>query len=818
MTDRCAVKVAVDTVTTAIDKPYDYRVPPKLEGMLQPGARVLVPFGQGSRLREGIVLSAPAKSDAPRLKEINALLDETPVLDSSELKMALWLRERYFCTLYDAVRVILPHGVWYSLSTVWRVTAPKEEAYAAAGGSKLRSALLDMLFSRGGKATLKDIRAAFSGKDLSQQARELEKAGVLAIESSASRSVKDKTAEIATLAVSPEAAMDFYERRRKAAPGQAEAARVISEIGSATVKELASFTGASTVSVRGLAKHGIIKITDREVLRIGDVPEAAPPKIELSADQTGAYNGLLRLMDLPGSAAALLQGVTGSGKTLVYISLVREALARGKTAIVLVPEIALTPGLLSVFARHFGRSVAVLHSALSTAERYDQWKRIKYRDEVKVVLGTRSAVFAPLKNLGLIVLDEEQETSYKSENMPCYHARDVAKYRCVAENALLVLGSATPSLETRYFAETGRYRYFTLPGRFGARPLPKVIIADMKKELSAGNPGTISSLLKAEIDKNLAAGEQTILFINRRGNSRLKACGECGAVRTCPNCSVAMTYHSTNDRLMCHYCGHSEPFSARCTECGGLMKLVGAGTQKVELELHELFPGVETIRMDADTVGAIGSHDRILRRFEKEKIPILIGTQMVTKGLDFANVTLVGVLAADLSLYSDDFRAYERSFSLMTQVVGRAGRGTRPGRAVIQTFTPNNEVILAASRQDYEAFYAGEVAIRRAQGFPPFSDMVYITASGPDRQEAFMAAAAFRQRLEQVIEREYTDLAVQLLGPAPLSVAMVNNKHRFRTTLLLKNDAAARRLIGAILKEIKSDRRFGKTSVYADVD
>ncbi|MBR2520622.1 MAG: primosomal protein N' [Oscillospiraceae bacterium] len=813
------VQVAVDTATVSIDRPYDYTVAAPLAQRVRAGARVLVPFGRGERLREAMVLSVREDAGTEGLKEVYALLDETPVLESGELKMALWLRERCFCTLYDAIRVILPHGVWYALRRVWSLTATPEEASAAAGRSRLKNSLVKLLEDAGGSMPEQDLKATLGGREFSSAVRELVREGVIALSTSAKRAVRDKTVLTAALAVAPEEAAAFAETMSKKAPAQAEAARVMAAAGSAAVRDLIRYTGSSSGAVKALEKRGIVTLEYRQVYRLPPIPQGYPvPEPVLNDMQQEAYQGMLDMLRSGKPAAALLQGVTGSGKTAIYIKLVKRALEEGKTAIVLVPEIALTPGLLSVFARHFGDAVTVTHSGLGDGERYDQWKKIKYTDEIKVVLGTRSAVFAPLRNLGLVVIDEEQESTYKSENTPCYHARDAAKYRCAASGALLVLGSATPSVETRYLAQTGRYSHFVLAERYNSRPLPRVIVADMKEELKAGEGGTMSRALRRELEKNLADGRQSILFINRRGNSTLKSCGECGHIHFCPNCSVAMTYHSSANRLMCHYCGHTEPMLDICPECGGRMKLVGAGTQKVEQEFRQLYPGVECLRMDTDTVWAKGSHDALLGRFDREKIPVLIGTQMITKGLNFANVTLVGVVAADLSLYTEDFRSYERTFSLITQVVGRAGRGEEPGRAVIQTFTPGNEVILRAASQDYEGFYADEINMRRVRNLPPYSDIIYVTASGRSQEDVFKACTAYRARLEQCLSVDYTDVEAQILGPAPLPVLMVNNIYRFRLTVLVKGTSRVLRLLSAILREIRSQRPFSRVALYADLD
>lgn len=456
----------------------------------------------------------------------------------------------------------------------------------------------------------------------------------------------------------------------------------------------------------------------------------------------------------------------------------------------------------------------MLHSSLRMTERYDQWKRIR-RGEVQVVLGTRSAIFAPLKNLGLVILDEEQEGSYQSENPPRYHTRDIAKYLCARDRATLVLGSATPAVETAWAAETGVYHRALLRRRYNDHSLPQVTIADLRQEIKAGNPGLIGTELRRELEENLARGEQSILFLNRRGSSRMLLCGECGHVPECPRCSVALTYHSANGRLMCHYCGHSERASEVCSECGGIMKHVGAGTQKVEEELRELFPEAGILRMDADT--ASGGHEKLLGQFEKERIPILLGTQMVAKGLDFENVTLVGVLSADLSLYVDNYRAAERTFSLLTQVVGRAGRGGKSGRAVIQTYTPGNDVIQCAARQDYEGFYQGEIRMRQLRRYPPFADLFTLTVSGAEEGSVLRAAVQVREQLRRLCAApEMAASQPEVLGPAPAPVLKVNNRFRYRCVLVGKNDKATRDRVSWLLKEFANDRANRGLNIFVD--
>ena len=816
---RKIAKVAVARAVYAIDKPYDYLVPLELEGRLEPGMRVLVPFAAGNRGSDGLVLSLyEAPSAGESLKLIQAVLDDQPVLDARAIQLALWMRERCFCTVYDCVKAMLPAGLYFSLrdQVAVRPGVDRERAYRAAEGSSAAVQLLDLLWSWGGKGDMEQIRLAFGARDPNPAIRRLTEAGVTALETAAQRAVGDKKEKLAVLAVPAEDAMAMVASRRKSAPLRYAVTELLCALGAASVKDLCYFTGASASTLKSLEKSGILTLEKQEVLRripLEDVAPAEPPV--LNKEQQAAFEGLDALARQGKPAAALLYGVTGSGKTQVYIRLIQETLARGRTALVLVPEIVLTPQLLRIFAAHFGRQVAVLHSSLRTGERYDEWKRAR-RGEAPVVIGTRSAVFAPLDNLGLIILDEEQESSYKSENVPRYHARDVAKYRCVQNRALLVLGSATPSVETMYQAKEGQIGLFQLKTRYNRKALPQVLVVDLKEELRQGNAGAISSVLREELVENFKREEQAILFLNRRGASRMVSCGECGEVPECPRCSVKLTYHSANNRLMCHHCGHSQPLPPVCPACGGLLNFVGTGTQRVEEELRDLFPWAEVLRMDTDTVSAAHPHEELLDRFRRERIPVLVGTQMVAKGLDFENVTLVGVVAPDLSLYVDDFRAGERTFSLLTQVVGRAGRGEKQGRAVIQTFTPKNDVILCAARQDYDGFYEREIELRRLRGDPPFAQHVVVTASGLEEGAVLRCCTRLRRGLEQSLP----GLPGQwrLLGPAPAAVLKVNNRYRYRLTLTGQPGKEFRALLAHLIQTAHRDKENKGVSVYADVD
>ena len=739
-------KIAVAAATFWIDRPYDYLVPEEFAEKLRPGMRVSVPFSRGNRQTEGVVLALSHESKYESPKPITMLLDETPVLTDEQLHLALFMRERFFCTVFDAVKAILPAGLWFQAD----------------------------------------------GK----------------------RRINDKTVEMARLALPTEDAADAADRIRRRSPQQAALLDMLCSFEALPSRELLLHCGAARSSLKALCSKELVTLYQREVYRR---PELPPEELQelptLNGEQEQAFLGLQELAEGGKAACALLQGVTGSGKTSVYIHLIRRQLDCGRSAILLVPEIALTPQMLRTFSGHFGDEVAVLHSSLSVGERYDEWKRIK-SGKAHLVIGTRSAIFAPVENLGVCIIDEEQEETYRSENAPRYHARDIAKYRCSKSDCLLVLGSATPALVSRYQAQIGKYSYYRLNTRYNAQELPQVQIVDMKRELREGNGGCISSVLARELQKNLDAGEQSILFLNRRGTNKLLSCGDCGFTYKCPRCSVSLTYHSMNRRLLCHYCGYSRRVDESCPECGGRLKYVGAGTQLVVEELNQLFPDREVLRMDTDSVTPIGSHEELFDRFRRENIPFLVGTQMVTKGLNFENVTLVGVLSADQSLYAGDYRAGERTFSLITQVVGRSGRGAKPGRALIQSFTPENETILQAARQDYEAFYKSELELRRIQQTPPFADLLAVTVSGVEEDQVVRCARFARERLEQLIGLRRANF----LGPTPLSVVKVNNRYRYRIHISCRSNAEIRAFVAQTVIECCTDKRFRGLSVFAEND
>mgnify|MGYP001521397923 FL=1 len=808
------VKVAVSAAPYSIDKPYSYLVPESLAAAAVPGVRVMVPFGRGNKESEGLILARVQEPKLPGSKAIRQILDSEPVLDKAGIDLALWMRGRYFCTVFEAVKTILPAGLWYGLREIWSLAMEPETARSTAVGIPGAWQVLDLLEKQGGKADIRVLRDAL-GDGVEKPLKAMKKAEILTCETDAKRKIADKSHRMVELAVNTEDAYALTEPKRRSAPARYEVVNFLATAGRTPAAEVSYYTGASARTLKAMEKAGLIAFSEEEELRVPSLDDVEPgPEIVLNEEQQRAFEEILGRVQAAKPSVTLLHGVTGSGKTQVYLRLVQETLALGKTAMVLVPEIVLTPQMMRKFSSYFGSRVAMLHSSLKMTERYDQWKRIR-RGEVDVVLGTRSALFAPLKNLGLIIMDEEQEGSYQSENVPRYDAREVAKYLCVREKAALVFGSATPTVETTWAAEQGSYQKALLRRRYNENALPEVLIADLRQEILNGNPGLISTPLRQELEKNLAAGEQSILFLNRRGSSRMLLCGECGYVPQCPRCSTAMTYHSANGRLMCHYCGHSEPAADTCPECGGWMKHVGAGTQKVEEELRELFPEAGILRMDADTTA--GGHEEILQTFERERVPILLGTQMVAKGLDFENVTLVGVLSADISLYVDNYQAAERTFSLLTQVVGRAGRGGKTGRAVIQTYTPGNDVIRCAARQDYDAFYESEIRMRRLRRYPPFADLFTVTVSGTEEGRVLRAAVSVRETLRQLCRRpELAAGEPEVLGPAPAPVVKVNNRFRYRCTLVGKNDKATREMLAWLQKDFAKDSANRGMNLFVD--
>ena len=807
-------KIAVSAATFAIDKPYSYRVP---EGMtLQPGMRVQVPFGRANKRCEGVVLSMEQGSE-DALKPIDCCLDQTPLLTERMLRLAAFMRERYFCTFYESIRVMLPAGLWFDTRNLISLTEDRSWQEKTIRQPDARK-ILELLQDLGGETEESALHHAIPEPEaLENGLRYLLGKKWIQCQTDFISRASEKSEQIVTLAASVEEAMEYASHRPKSAAMQKAVLEMICSLGTVSVKELCYFTGAKSATVKRLADLGYVALSQRPVLRCRQIkPVVIDGPLVLNSEQDAAYQGLAGQMEREKPGAALLYGVTGSGKTSVYLKLIQKALDDGKSAILLVPEIALTPQLLSLLAGYFGDQVAVQHSSLPAGERQDQWKRIQ-SGQARVIVGTRSAVFAPAKNLGIVILDEEQESSYRSESTPRYNASEIALWRGIREGALVLLGSATPSVETMYHAKKGDYTLYSLKNRYNGKALPQVRIVDLREEMKMGNDTSFSLDLREAILDTHRAGKQSILFLNRRGNARALVCVDCRQAPECPRCSARLTYHSANERLMCHYCGYSQPVPKRCPSCNGSLKRLGTGTQKAQQEMQSLFPDMEIARMDTDTVSAVNTHEKILDHFVQDRVPVLIGTQMVAKGLNLTDVTLVGVLDADVSLYADSYRAAETTFNLLTQVVGRAGRGDTAGQALIQTLVPNHAVLQLAAKQDYDSFYELEIQMRRVQNAPPFADLMTITFTGREETAVLRGAAKFRDSLVACLKMpEYTSEKCTVLGPAPCAVAKINYNYRYRLTLRCHASRNLRLLIAHILRQFAADKANRGVSAFAD--
>jgi len=818
MPERIA-RIALRGLTYAIDRAYDYAVPNHLSECLREGMRVVVPFGTSNRKIEGMVLAIAERGERDGLKMITDILDDEPVVSRGQIRLAAWMCGQYFCTFYEAVSAMLPAGLWYTLDPVYCFSdGVSEDAAISACETQAERNLVEAV----ARQPLRETAQLRRQEGFTDARDRLLAAGILRLRSKR-KLVNDKKIRLISLTVSREEAGEYIRKYTKRSPAGCAVLEFLASSDGETAAwgDIAYYTGAELSVLKRLEKNGLIRTEYQKA----PAPAAAEPEpttetvsVALTAEQLRAVDGLDALASDAEAKAALLYGITGSGKTQVYLELIGRVLDRGGSAILMVPEIALTPQLMRTVADRFSGKTAILHSALAAGKRLEEWQRIR-DGRAPLVLGTRSAVFAPLSDPTLIIIDEEQEFTYKSENSPRYHARDVAKYRVVQSKGLLLLGSATPLVESFYAARSGKYAFFTLATRYNKQALPSVMFADMRAEMMNGNSSSVSALLRAELVKNIEAGEQSILFLNRRGAFRRAVCGQCGYTLYCDNCSVPLTYHSANHRLMCHYCGASRSMEETCPECGGRFKLTGTGTQRCEDELREaLTPFVGElgiIRMDSDTTSARHSHEALLSRFREENIPILLGTQMVAKGLDFENVTLVGVIDADQLLCADDYRAGERTFSMITQVVGRAGRGKKPGRAIIQTYS-HPELIDAAASQDYEKFYEEEIRLRRQISCPPFGDLLVLTVSGVDEQGAWKAALSVRAALIEALPRP--EMSSRLLGPSEAGVFRVNGRCRYKITLLAQVDTGLRRAVAEVLRKLKKDKSLSDYYIYADIN
>lgn len=806
------VSVAVDQTVFHYDKPFDYLLPFDMEEKGQVGCRVLVPFGRGNRKRQGIILERNVTTDFEKLKPIASVFDDEPVLSDEMLKLVGWIREHTFCTYYDAVRLMLPAGINMRIVASYRAQEGLDADDLPDGLKDAERLMLSYLINS--RSTVEKGRL-LELMELDADSRlpdDLVDKGLAVRVDDAVRRVGDATVRMARLS-------DDFDPDGKWTAKQKAVTELLSEVGTASVKEICYFTGVTQAVITALEKKGAIFCYDNEVYRTkydGATKSDAP--IALTDEQNAAFEGIMDMYRAQNGSAALLYGVTGSGKTQVFLRVVDEVVAQGRGVIVMVPEISLTPQTLEVFNRRYGGKVAVFHSAMSMGQRLDEWKRVR-KGEALVAIGTRSAVFAPFDDLGLIIMDEEQEHTYKSESTPRFHARDVARFRCAYHRSLLLLASATPSVETFSAAMSGRYKMFRLSNRYGQARLPSVHTVDMRKELSEGNTSAFSRFLKMRIGEALDSGRQTILLLNRRGHNTIVTCGSCSHVMTCPNCSLSLTYHSANNRLMCHTCGYSVPFASKCSECGAEhIKYSGVGTQRAEQELNELFPETRVLRMDADSTLARNSYDEKLSAFARGEYDIMLGTQMVAKGLNFPNVTLVGVLGADGSLYSEDYRSYEKTFSLLTQVIGRSGRGDDEGIAVVQTVSPDNDIISLAAEQDYDKFYEQEILTRKVMIYPPYCSICLVGFVGESAEQTRKGANRFLQALGNANSDRFPEVKMIVLGPSPAVVPKANGKYRYRLLIKTHNSREFRTMLSQVLRDFCKDSANKDVTVFADIN
>lgn len=801
-------KVAVENTVFSFDKVFDYAVPKSFSAVCKPGMRVLVPFGRGNRKRQGIIMEM-LLSDTENLKSIISVLDDEPVLSYEMLRIAEFMKAHYFCTLYDAVKTILPAGINYRLTTVY---GAKELLIDTEIQDVEKQRIYDYLFSKRKSVKSETILKNFALSD-TKLLDEMVSDGFLYKSDEVFRKISDAVMKMA--AVNP--SLDFSSI--KLTPKQKNIVELLEMTGGTSVKEICYFTGVSSSVIDTLYKKGIIYFYDEKVFRIENRSiDKTVSEIVLSQEQQKACDSLYEeyLDDKPHTS--LLYGVTGSGKTSVFIKLIERVIDDDRGIIVMVPEISLTPQFVAQFSQRFGNKIAVFHSALSLGERLDEYKRVK-KGLAKIVIGTRSAVFAPFDNLGLIIMDEEQEYSYKSESSPRYHAREIAKFRCAQNKALLILSSATPSIETYYYAKNGRYSLYTLSKRYGAATLPNVVTADMNIEVQNGNTTGFSEVLLENLAYNLEHKKQSILLLNRRGHNTFVTCKVCGDPVTCPNCSISLTYHSANNRLMCHYCGYSVFYTDECPTCHSKsLRFGGTGTQKAESDIAEIFPEARILRMDTDATSSKSSYEKMISAFARGDYDILVGTQMVAKGLNFPNVTLVGVLNTDQMLYADDYRSYERSFSLLTQVVGRSGRGESKGMAVIQSYTPDNLIISMAAKQDYDTFYNTEINIRKAMLYPPFADICLVGFVGENQAVTLRGANVFLKSFISLAQKEYPKLPLRILGPSPALVVKVSNKFRYKLIIKCINNREFRKMLSTLLAEFGNNKEFSSVTAYADMN
>ena len=799
-----------------LDKAFDYFIPPDLRSTVAQGDFVTVPFGTANRRRLGLVVSLKSEPDNRTVdtKPILSVCDRRISLNDEMAKLCFFVKEQTLCTLGDAVRAMIPAS---ALSRLDEVCAASEALLRAEPSQysdlDAPTLLICELIRKKGSVRFDLLKSRF-GPAAEPSVRRLVAMGLVTKDFEV-REMTEKVEYFAALAL-PRTQADAILKGenllfRLRSAKQIELLRYMVDADNEEYpeKELLAAASATSAQLSALYDKGILRRirrqTDRSALPVYE--QNARPLV-LNEEQTAAYETLRDLADVPEAKAALLHGVTGSGKTSVMMKLIDHVLQTDKSVILLLPEIALTPQTLSIFCSRYGERVAIIHSGLSAGERLDTYRRIR-RGEADVVIGTRSAVFAPVEHLGAIIIDEEQEHTYKSDMNPKYHARDIARFRCAHHRALMLLASATPSLESYHKAKEGTYTLVTLQNRYGGASLPRVTVADMRKE-SSGSLSPLGSLLCTRLTQNQAEKNQSILFLNRRGYNNFISCRSCGTAILCPLCSVSMTYHTTggsydSGELRCHWCGRRMPLPKACPSCGeSHLVRMGFGTQRVEQELGELLPDARLLRMDTDTTSSRHSYEDMLGTFRRHEADVLLGTQMVTKGHDFPDVTLVGVLLADASLYLDDYRASERTFAMLTQVIGRAGRGEKAGEAVIQTNNPDHECIRLACAQDYERFYETEIRLRRQLVFPPFCDIALLMLTSPDENELLRASGILASKLKTALAEDYTDVPAVTFGPFEAPVYKVENRYRMRMIVKCRLNRRSRALFSELLTDFSA--------------
>ncbi len=799
-------------VPYSIDKKYDYFLPPDLIGCVNCGDFVTLPFGNSNRKVLGVVYDIFDGNERKKVKPIFGVCPSRTALTPEMLELCLFMKERTLCTFGDAVRCVVPSSSVAKTRKVYSVS----EKFPSADSVLSNDIFMVYDFIKSHAKVSEDNIALQFGEKTQNALRRLRSAGFIVEETEVRAGSGAKFKKVYSLAVSDSDANLILEgktvgemKRRITSAVQLDVIAGLKS-GPAEERELEEMFSVKPAQLKSLVEKGIIKLEKQQVFRnpYGDIPTEKTEYCP-NAEQKAAIDTLTALTEDGKPHGALLYGVTGSGKTGVIMEMIDRVTKKGKGAILLLPEIALTPQLLGIFCRRFGDRVAVFHSGLSAGERYDSYMRVK-SGAADIAIGTRSVIFAPMDNIGIIVIDEEQEHTYKSDMNPKYHARDIARWRCARHGALMLLASATPSLESYKKAKDGVYTLVRLTGRYGKAELPQVCVYDMRDEIKRGNTTPIGKELAASLIETHRAGEQSVLFLNRRGYNNYASCVDCGSAIKCTRCSVAMTYHTKNGsysegELVCHWCGRRMPLPKTCPECGGThITRLGYGTQKVEQELSLLLPDAKIIRLDADSTSEKFSLDELLGKFRSGEADVMLGTQMVTKGHDFPKVTLVGVLLADMSLYLDDYRANERTFSMLTQVIGRAGRAERAGKAIIQTNNPDNDIIKLACRQDYDSFYEGEIRLRKLLSFPPFCDIVLMNLSHHDEHELASASVLLSDMLKKLSKGEFSDVPMFVFGPFEASVFKVDGKYRMRMVIKCVLNQKSRAMFSKILSDYSS--------------